>query len=226
MATNLPVHRIEHWSPSAGANLPKLSEVHLWLMELDRPGRREWLSEDEQRRADRYLIPRVRERFIAARSALRGILGAYLETAPGALQFHYGEQGKPSLAQQSNHLQFNLSHSDGLAMLAVADRSPLGLDLEPIREVKDALRMARRILPETAVTAIESAPAGERSELFLYHWTALEARAKLHGGGVFQPHSWEGTETLHLAPRADWLACLARGRHSGIEGCQSFLWSP
>lgn len=226
MSPDLPVHTIENCQPSCGAERPKLSEMHLWLVDLTRPGVRAWLSEDEQQRAERFLIPRVRERFVAARAALRGILGAYLGIAPESLEFLYGEHGKPSLANPAHQLQFNLSHAEDMAMLAVAERSPLGLDLEPLREVKDALRIAQRILPESAVTAIETAPEGERSTYFLYHWTALEARAKLHGGAVFQPHSWEGIETLHLAPRPGWLACLARERHSDIKGCQSFLWSP
>src|SRR5438477_256189 len=73
--------------------------------------------------------------FIIARGVLRILLGRYLDVAPTAVRFRYNPFGKPALAQDSgaDALHFNVSHTDGVALYAVARRRRVGLDLERIR---------------------------------------------------------------------------------------------
>src|SRR5262249_3306574 len=100
-------------------------DVHVWRVALDRPDsslRRleRVLSPEERARADRFVLDRVRRRFVACRGALRMILGRYTGQAPDRLQFTYGDYGKPALALASGgaDLRFNVSHSDELALVA------------------------------------------------------------------------------------------------------------
>jgi 4'-phosphopantetheinyl transferase len=195
---------------------------HLWLLELDaapvEPG---LLSADEAARAARLLDPGPRRRFVAARCGLRRILGGYLGLSPEALRFAYGPLGKPVLDGPASPLGFNLSHSGGLALLAVTEGVAVGVDLEPLREVPEALRIGRRILPPADRMALEAAPPELRSLRFLHAWTALEAGAKLHGGGVFQ--AVEGPcHRLHLYPLPGWLACLALPHPHALGDWQGF----
>jgi len=185
---------------------------HLWLIELDRmPGRPETLAADEAARAARLLGDGPRARFVAARGALRAILAGYCGAAPGDLRFVYGPHGKPSLAFPGVSWGFNLTHSGGVALLAVSGRGAVGVDLEPLRELPDALRIGRRMFAPAVLEGLAQAPPDQRSAAFLRAWTVLEACVKLRGGGVFQPELAESPpcHPLHLQPLPGWLACVA-----------------
>ncbi len=102
---------------------PPREEIHLWRLLLDElPGDCSSLAADEQLRADKLVATQHRHRFIAMRSALRSLLGTYLQLSPGSVVFVYGEKGKPSLAADLNRLdlRFNVSHSGGIGLIAVA----------------------------------------------------------------------------------------------------------
>src|ERR1700691_5906923 len=116
-------------------------EVHVWRAALGHAPSQinsllDTLSEDEKSRAERFYFQIDRERFIIARAALREVLGVYLKRAAKSLSFCYGSHGKPALARDSgsNPIHFNLSHSNGVAVYAVARDREVGIDLEFIRQ--------------------------------------------------------------------------------------------
>src|SRR5688500_1680334 len=94
-----------------------------------------WLSEQERARAQRFIHAAQGNDFILAHGALRGVLARYLALAPEAIEFHefhVGSTGKPILlnASGSSHaLRFNLSHSHGRMLVAVAKGREVGIDL-------------------------------------------------------------------------------------------------
>jgi 4'-phosphopantetheinyl transferase len=115
---------------------PPAAEVHVWRADLDEPG---WpgdedLPEDERRRAGALLRPLSRRRWVASRWALRAVLCRYLRRAPGEIRLATGEHGKPRLAEPAGRLAFNLSHSDGLAVIAVAQDREVGVDVERVAD--------------------------------------------------------------------------------------------
>ena len=77
-----------------------------------------FLGLTEEARAERFLHDHSRRRFIAARGALRRLLGSYVGEAPERLSFRYEGHGKPSL-EDAGRLFFNLSHSGELALAAL-----------------------------------------------------------------------------------------------------------
>ena len=81
---------------------------------------------------------RDRSRFIATRGILRELLGGYVNLAPGHLEFDYGPQGKPTLrtALPQQSVQFNVSHSHGVALLAFSVGRRLGVDVELVRSFR------------------------------------------------------------------------------------------
>src|ERR1041384_4451062 len=98
-------------------------EVHVWLAALEpSPGARSLLSPEEQERADRFRFEKDQMQYTAGRAFLRTILGRYLQVPPQDLRFRYNSYGKPYLADDfaSSKLQFNLGHSGGLALYAIA----------------------------------------------------------------------------------------------------------
>ena len=104
-------------------------EVHVWRAFLDNYASRladlrSSLSEDERSRAGRFHFARDQVHFTVGRGFLRSIVARYLRQEPAQLRFGYGSNGKPFLATPlgNRSLQFNLSHSHGIALLALAFR--------------------------------------------------------------------------------------------------------
>jgi 4'-phosphopantetheinyl transferase len=85
----------------------------------------------------RFFQERHRRRFVVAHSALRRILAGYTARPAHELEFRSGPQGMPALAYSRAGmrpgLEFNLSHSANLALVAVAWERPVGVGLEAAR---------------------------------------------------------------------------------------------
>src|SRR5687767_729788 len=89
------------------------------------------LSTEEKERAARFHFPVDRDRFIAAHGCLRDVLARYLHCRPEQLRFTVNDYGKPAL--NDHKLEFNLSHSDDFALVAITREHKVGVDLERIR---------------------------------------------------------------------------------------------
>ena len=87
------------------------------------------LNEDELARANRYHFVRHQRRFTIARAMMRLIIAHYLNLQAKEIEFSYNSHGKPDIVNEPS-LQFNLSHSGDLALLAIGNQFPLGIDLE------------------------------------------------------------------------------------------------
>ncbi|AFY71226.1 phosphopantetheine-protein transferase [Thalassoporum mexicanum PCC 7367] len=195
--------------------------IHVWRAELNLPidkiaGFKNLLSADELARADRLKIPQRCDRFIAGRGILRILLGYYLNQSPQQIEFKYGNRGKPYLNfGQENHSQnsqqrleastrrsqnlelyFNLAHSNDLALYAFSYANELGIDLEKVRPMPHADRLAKRFFAESEYTVMQSLPAVDRQEVFFKTWTRKEAYLKAVGVGIVQLKQVE----LNIAP--------------------------
>jgi 4'-phosphopantetheinyl transferase len=157
-------------------------EVHVWRGELDRA---------------------------ASRRALRRVLGYYLNADPEQIELRLGEHGKPALADPTAPLRFNLSHSGGAALIAVARELEVGVDVERIRPRRDPLRLAERALEPAAVEAIRAAAPSERLASFHAAWTRHEAVAKCHGTGLWRPLPATPVAVAELDVGAGFAAALA-----------------
>jgi 4'-phosphopantetheinyl transferase len=195
-------------------SLPE-EEVHVWQVRLDRPEsalRRmsRLLSADETERAERFRVERVRHRFVLGRGVLRMILGRYAGRHPAHLRFRYGEHGKPALADGGD-LCFNVSHSDSLALYAVARGREIGVDVERLRPLPRAERIAERFfsLPERA--ALRATPSERRLEAFYTCWTRKEAYIKARGDGLGHPLDRFAVSIAPGEPARLWAAGEADG---------------
>ena len=175
------------------SQLPQLldADIHVWRASLnldsDLLHRLETsLAPDEQARAARFKFDRDRHRFIAARGILREILGAYLSRQPASLSFSYGPHGKPALnpSDGGQVIQFNVSHSHGMALYAFANAREVGVDIEAVRPMADWEDIARRFFVPQEVTDILSWPKDLQQEAFFKCWTRKEAYLKARGAGM------------------------------------------
>jgi 4'-phosphopantetheinyl transferase len=166
-------------------------EVHVWQTSLDEsPAVVEeigfTLSADERARADRFCFDRDRRRFVACRALLREILAAYTGRRAQDLRFRYGHRGKPAL-ESGEAIRFNLSHSHGHAVYAVTRGREVGVDLERIRPLSGADRIAERFFSEPEVKELQAVPAEARLSSFFTCWTRKEAYVKARGEGLGHP---------------------------------------
>ena len=185
--------RALHWSdPPEDCSLP-MNEVHVWAADLDEISlSREFatlLSRDEAERAARFHFERDRGNFIAARGLLRTILARYTGISAATLQFNYSANGKPSLASaaQFGNLNFNLSHSDGMAVYAFARERDVGIDLESLRPFSDMEQIAARCFSSEEQTDLRSLEKPAQEEKFFRYWTRKEAILKCGGQGFSDP---------------------------------------
>jgi phosphopantetheinyl transferase len=177
---------------------PGRGEAHVWRLEL----------------------PTVEGRAVA-RAALREILGSYLGIAAEAVALELDPGGKPRLdgAKQQGPegsvsggapISFNLSHSGGLALVAVAaGGTEVGIDVERLRPRRDLVRLAARWLPAADADAVAAATAGERETVFYAAWTRHEARTKCAGSGLSGPPPGPEIVALPLEVDRGYAAALA-----------------
>lgn len=167
-------------------------EVHVWGADLsewpsDLPGVRDLLSPEERERAARFRLPRDRDRFIAAHVCLRQILSRYAGGRPERLRLATGPFGKPRLDAQpgSGRVEFNLSHSGGIALYAFAEGRRVGIDVERVLPVEaDDERFSGLWLSEAELAEITAMGADDRTRAFYSLWTRKEAFLKARGEGL------------------------------------------
>jgi len=165
------------------------SSLHIWQFPVTpsplTPDRHtSLLSSDERVRASRFHFEKDARRFTITRAALRSILGGYTRTAASDLRFDYAHHGKPSLAENPANIRFSVSHSGGLAMIAITLAREVGVDIEAFRNNIETDKLAERFFsaPERESLRLLSAP--NRVAAFFRCWTCKEAFLKAQGLGL------------------------------------------
>jgi 4'-phosphopantetheinyl transferase len=176
--------------PALSPGAAQVWSVALDLFHTDAKRLEAVLCAEERRRAARYRRDQDRIRFIAARATLRCLLAAHLGAEPRALAFAYGANGKPALIPTlldigpGGRLAFNLSHSGDLAVIALAHDREVGVDVERLRPLSSAQRIAERLWSSGEAAALGTLDEDERLTAFFATWTRKEAVVKALGEGI------------------------------------------
>ncbi len=167
------------------------NETHVWLAGLDNAATSlepfaDCLSVAERDRAARFKFPPDRRRYLIAHAALRSVLGMYLSVQPDEIEFSSGPVGKPKLTPNfaGSEIEFNLSHSGELALIAVTRGGAVGIDIERIQEDFAFESVAQRFFTSREVAALQVLPPEFRREAFYKCWTGKEALMKGKGLGL------------------------------------------
>lgn len=163
-------------------------------------GLRDHLAADEVERFERLRGSEVGRRWLVSRGALREILAAELGVSPTSVKLQLGEHGRPRLKPGTHpgEIDFNLSHSGELALVAVGRGRRVGIDVERLRPGRNPLRVADRYFSPEEVAAVKAVTPDEQPREFLRYWTAKEALAKGLGLGLKVPSG-----ELELEPLPD-----------------------
>ena len=182
--------------PSVPASQLPPGEVHLWLidtrdcLEKDRLFQGSGLlSEDEKRRWRQFRRAEKQHQFLAGRVALRCILAALLnQTSPREITFTTNAYGKPALCNTREHLQFNLSHSGNLVLIAVARDRACGVDIQQMKNTRKADELARFYFhPAEYSTMKPQEDKATNLRQFYKLWVLKEAFIKAEGKGMAIP---------------------------------------
>lgn len=164
------------------------SDVHVWpvVTQASEAVGKELesvLQPEEKRRADKFRFAHLRRAFIVGRSALRILLGRYLNVSPASIKFSYEPTGKPGIAGNAP-VRFNISHSEGLTVIAIAVHCDIGIDVEQIRPIAEMHEIAERCFCSEEAAELLSLPSDQRERAFFLCWTRKEAYIKATGDGL------------------------------------------
>jgi len=193
------------WRAPTGSPRLRGSDVHVWSAPLRVPARvrramRALLTADEIKKADRLIVPEKREQSVVSRGTLRRLLCLYTGAHPRELAFRYGKDGRPSLADDAHGLDFNVTHSGDLLLVAVTRGGVLGVDVECLRHDVDHSGVGKRFFSHSERKRLARAP--DPHAAFFRCWTRKEALLKARGTGLTTPlHQFDVTLLAHEKPR-------------------------
>lgn len=163
------------------------SRIDLWQFSLEKELHiaEQLMSPDEKARANRFYFSKHKRRFTTARATLRIILARYLNTAPERLEFTYNAHGKPAVINVQK-LEFNLSHTGDIALLAIGKKFPVGVDIEQY-SARPYEGIAKTLFSEQELQGLYKAPASMKAAVFFHVWAQKEAFIKVSGLGLTYP---------------------------------------
>ncbi|MFC8520960.1 4'-phosphopantetheinyl transferase family protein [Streptomyces sp. NPDC057257] len=102
------------------------------------------LSPEERRRWGR-IVPGSRALYACSHAALRAVTALYGGRPVSQVTFVAGRFGKPYVSGDPG-LRISLSHTEGLALVAVSRDGPVGVDVERVRPLRDPAGLRRQML--------------------------------------------------------------------------------
>lgn len=165
-----------------------------------------FLDPAECERAAQFRFPRDRHRFIARHGQLRALMAEKTGELPGGLRIAVDDHGKPFLRDHPG-IHFNLSHSHGRALCAVA-AEPIGCDIEWRNPELACRSVAERLFAPGECAALDALPLERWVAGFYNCWTRKEAFVKAIGLGLSYPlHAFEvsvGEAATFVSGGAGW----------------------
>jgi 4'-phosphopantetheinyl transferase len=148
------------------------------------------LSDDERRRWAQSRSTEDRARYLAAHALARIVLAGRVGVAPESLQFtneceRCGRpHGRPRLLGANPPVHISLAHSGRRVAIAVASRSPVGIDVEEVTTNREILPLIHEALSTREREAMALVACSARTRAFLRYWTRKEAILKATGHGL------------------------------------------
>ncbi|MGD2118824.1 MAG: 4'-phosphopantetheinyl transferase superfamily protein [Chromatiales bacterium] len=203
------------WTSTNRAGFGAANEIQVWRLPIlpDSGLQLESLSKAEQAQAASLTLDSARTVYISSRIAMRRLFAELLACAPTDIGINRSPEGKPFVAAPKTDIEFNLTHSGEMILLAISNCGPVGIDVEPKRELRNKLAIANRVFSTEMLKQLHA--AGDSDLAFVQLWTEFEARQKIHGQGVFGEKDDGDIELHQFAPAEQYVASLACQRLPG-----------
>ena len=185
---------MKQWHSENNETILADDEIHIWLSYLNVHQARlkhlyPLLSDEEKERSERFKFYKHRKLFIASHGFLHATLARYIPLPENGILFSHNEYGKPSIISKQNQegIQFNLSHSNNLAILAICKHNQLGIDIEFTERKTDWQGIFRRFYTQNEQKELLKLPEETQKNAFFKIWTRKEAHMKVTGQGLHLP---------------------------------------
>jgi 4'-phosphopantetheinyl transferase len=175
----------------------RTDQVDLWLSFLDETQDaklldkyRELLTDVERTQEHRFRFSKDRHRYIVTRALTRTVLSRYAPVAPEQWSFKTNAYGKPEIANNdpiARKMSFNISHTDGLVVLAVTGGQPLGVDIENVGLRRVTSDLANGFFAADETRDLYALPSVLQHDRFFQYWTLKESYIKARGMGLSIP---------------------------------------
>lgn len=165
------------------------NSVNLWFVDPDNVSgatlhaAADLLSPDELARGKRFRLPILRRDYLITRWLVRTILSERLSVPARALRFGSNAYGRPYLPTHPE-LSFNISHTNGLIALAVAQAGEIGMDIERLQTDRATPKLADECFAASERAALHSVTPDSFDEMFFTYWTLKESYIKALGTGL------------------------------------------
>lgn len=185
--------------------------IDVWTAPLDvnddrMAGFLETLSPRERKRVAALPEERAARQYVVSRAMQRRLLAAYVGGTPAEIEFGFEAMGKPTLTSPNGiDLRFNTTHSGNLVIIAISKGRDVGIDVEKVRPVPRALKVAKRCYSTHEYERLAALPADQLDRAFLSIWVKREGTAKARGDSVWRGlASWKGGEIEGSSLQLDW----------------------
>lgn len=182
--------QINSWITNPQNLTIKKADIHIWRIHLleNKPHIDQLkilLSIDELERTQKFYLDKDRVCYITARGALKHLISLYTSTLPQKIIFNYNEFGKPFLPQKINplSLQFNISHSNNIILIAFSLEEKIGVDIEEIKPMEDMDSIAEMVFSKIEYNLWKETPEENKAHFFFQLWAYKEAIIKALGLG-------------------------------------------
>lgn len=146
------------------------------------------LSPEEWQRAQRFRSQKLCSRYVAAHAGLRLLIADQFDIPSGSQQFVRNAFGKPQLAGRPD-IRCSISYSGDCVLIGLARGAEIGVDLEILRPIEDALALVETQCSIGEQRALRRAWTMGRGfdRGFLRVWVRKEACVKALGCGLSIP---------------------------------------
>jgi 4'-phosphopantetheinyl transferase len=122
--------------------------------------------------------------FLLGRVMARTIVGRALDRRPDAWPWREGPRGRPEIDIPGVALSFNVAHSGGIVVCAIAREAEVGVDIEDRGRARLDRDLVERYCSPAEVADINAQPGDGWRDQFLKYWTLKEAYLKARGLGI------------------------------------------
>lgn len=166
-----------------------LGSIHLWICrDLLSPRwdeTLEMLGSEEKERARNYRFAKDRRRYLGSALLQRCVLAHYASCSLRDQSFSRNQWGKPFLMGAGEAIQFNVSRSHEVALLAVSGGCEIGVDVEYEVDCSEPAMSVASQFSEAEQSYIENASDAARALFEI--WARKEAYIKGIGRGLSHP---------------------------------------
>ncbi len=146
----------------------------------------QWLSGEEEERADRFHQDKDRTRYLAAHVALRELLALQCKQAPGEQHLMKDAYGKWRM-EGATDWDFSMSYAENIGLIAIVSDCQVGVDIEMRQDIDDVAELADFAFAAEEKEELFRLARPEISLAFLRGWTRKEACLKALGTGLHFP---------------------------------------